>query len=136
MNKETFIKLLNNWYEETGYSPEDCHVSHGGSMLMMDLRKETEDIDLTVSKEIWEDLIDKGFKVVTLPATEKYPEVNIISVTDVIDVHLINGDYSNHLLFDRNVYYRDIETTLHDKLQLNRSKDAVDIQTLLKLLNK
>lgn len=134
MNKETFIKLLNDWFNETGYCPKNCHVSHGGSMLMMDLRKETEDIDLTVTKDIWDDLISKGYNVVTLPATPKYPEVNIISVTDVIDVHLIDGDYTNHLLVENNVYYRDAETTLQDKLKLNRSKDVKDIKILKGLI--
>ena len=101
---------------------------------MLNLRDTTEDIDLTVSKEIWEDLIGKGYKVKTLPATEKYPEVNIIPVTEFIDVHLIDELFYGELVWEDGIWYRDISTTLSDKLKLNRSKDQADIKILQSLI--
>lgn len=134
MNKEMFINVLSQWLNDTGYNPADCHVSHGGSMLMLGLRSETEDIDLTVSQEIWDDLLSKGFKYKTLPATDKYPEVNIMPVNEYIDVHLVDKNFDGVLINEGVVYYRDMKTTLLDKLKLDRKKDKADILMLVKTL--
>ncbi len=134
MNKQDFISHLNEWYNKTGYAANSCHVSHGGAMLMLNLRNETGDIDLTVSKEIWDDLISKGYDVKILPATGDHAEVGIISATEFIDAHLIDADFDGHLICEENIWYRDIATTLSDKLKLNRSKDQADIRILQNLI--
>ena len=67
MNKELFMKLLNRWFVEMVIEPKDCHVSHGGAMLMHGLRESTQDIDLTVNKRVWDKFVELGFEVKVLP---------------------------------------------------------------------
>lgn len=134
MNKQTFISKYTSWLSATGYTSDECHVSHGGSMLMMGLREETDDIDVTVTQAIWDDLIDKGYTVKVLPANGLCTEVSIISVTENIDVHVLDWDWDGRLVLDAGIWYRDAETTLEDKIKLSREKDMADIQKLKEYL--
>lgn len=134
MNKAQYINALKSWAEQNHIKLADCHVSHGGSLLMLGLREDTDDIDLTVSQNIWDRLINEGYEVQILPATATYPEVHIISVTEDIDVHLINPE--DEMVLDEldGIMYRNATTTLLDKLKLNRDKDQADIAALKEML--
>ena len=135
MNKVQYINTLKNWAEKNNINLAECHVSHGGSLLMLGLRDDTDDVDLTVSPGIWDRLVNDGHQVKILPATATYPEVRIISVTDDIDVHLNNPN--DEMLLDEfdGIMYRNATTTLLDKLKLNRDKDQADIAALKQMLH-
>lgn len=134
MNKELFMKLLNRWFVEMEIEPKDCHVSHGGAMLMHGLRELTQDIDLTVSKRVWDKFVELGFEVKILPDCGLVKGISLISVTENIDIHLSDVDYSGKLLLENNIYFRDLNTTLNDKILLGRKKDEKDIILLKSLL--
>lgn len=134
MNKAQFVSTLKSWAELNNVDLNECHVSHGGSMLMLGLREETDDVDLTVSQNIWDRLIAEGYQSTRLPATGSYPEIQIIAVTDEINVH--NDPITGFTLevFD-GIWYRDAQSTISDKMRLNRPKDQADIKTLKASLN-
>lgn len=134
MNKAQLISKLKAWATDEDVSLIEIHVSHGGSLLMLGLRDETDDIDLTVSKRVWDRLIDAGHQVQRIPPSATYPEVNLISVTDDIDVHLIDPSQGVSLDVFDGVWYRDARNTLADKMRLNRPKDQKDIEALKKLI--
>ena len=134
MNKELFMKLLNRWFVEMVIEPKDCHVSHGGAMLMHGLRESTQDIDLTVNKRVWDKFVELGFEVKVLPDCGLVKGISLISVTEYIDIHLSDVDYSGKLLLENNIYFRDLNTTLNDKILLGRKKDEKDIILLKSLL--
>lgn len=134
MNKELFMRLLNRWFVEMAIEPKDCHVSHGGAMLMHGLRESTQDIDLTVNKRVWDKFVELGFEVKVLPDCGLVKGISLISVTENIDIHLSDVDYSGKLLLENNIYFRDLNTTLNDKILLGRKKDEKDIILLKSLL--
>ena len=49
-----FIGELLTWVAENGLNINDVHVSHGGTCMLLGLKESTDDIDLTVSAEIFE----------------------------------------------------------------------------------
>ena len=81
MNKELFMKLLNRWFVEMEIEPKDCHVSHGGAMLMHGLRESTQDIDLTVNKRVWDKFVELGFEVKVLPDCGLVKGISLISAS-------------------------------------------------------
>lgn len=128
-----FMGALKEWANANNFKLTDMHVSHGGSLLMMGMRDVTDDIDLTVSRGIWKKLLQDGHKVKTLPATEKYAAVDIISVTSCIDVHLDSGKREYPLEVLDGIQYRGLDETIYDKELLNREKDQPDLEKLYKL---
>lgn len=130
LNREKLISVLDKFYKDYRIDFNDCHVSHGGSMVMLGLRKETSDVDLTVAKWVWDELLSYGFEVKHLPAKGEVAAIDLISVNEYIDVHLLETNDSFNILLDRDVWYRDAERTLKDKLVLNRDKDQEDISLL------
>lgn len=127
MNKQDFMSHLLNWYKDFNIKKEDCFVSHGGAMLMMGLRSNTDDIDLNVTEEIWDKFISLGYEVVELGGNG-LPATKLISVTDKIDIHLVS-DFSD-LLEEGGVYFTSPERTIQEKKLLMRDKDIRDIKTI------
>ena len=131
LNKEQYINWLNDFYVKFNINPKECHVSHGGSMLMLGLRELIEDIDLTVSDSVWKMLLDMGYTYKVIPITNQYPSIKIMQIDEYIDVHLDDCDLnSEDFLYEKNIYYRNAKITLVDKLKLNRTKDQNDISLL------
>lgn len=131
MNKLQFIKILNEWLEENNVSPKECHVSHGGSLLLLGIRETTSDIDLTVSNEIWDRFKDI-YEMKHYPACNGHPAVDTLIANEYIDLHLIREGDDRCLLEENNIQYRSAYVTLEDKLLLNRPKDQGDIELLRK----
>ena len=127
MDKVEFKLHLLTWFNKMGYSSTKGYVSHGGAMLMMGLREVSDDIDLNVGKETWDDILSLGYKPKYIN-TPGLPPVTLISVTDHIDVHLVE-DWPE-LLNEDGVYYTTPEQTVKDKQLLMRDKDIRDIVTL------
>ncbi len=120
MNKQQFIKTLLTWLDEYNIESHKVHVSHGGSMLMMGLKDSTNDVDLTVSYDVFERFTKESYPTKNL-GNGRY----LIQVTDNIDIHCMERDISpEHIIKDESgVYYRDAQTTLDDYVKLNRPKD-------------
>ena len=131
LTKTDIIKHLNAFFAEHDIDPNDCYISHGGSMTMLGLRETTSDIDLTVNEKAWVKLMQCGYSYLALPAIGNYPSVKISAITPVIDAHLENKVIdSESLREEEKVRYRDAKSTLIDKLDMNREKDQNDIALL------
>jgi hypothetical protein len=83
---------------------------------------------------VWDKFVELGFEVKVLPDCGLVKGISLISVTENIDIHLSDVDYSGKLLLENNIYFRDLNTTLNDKILLGRKKDEKDIILLKSLL--
>lgn len=132
LNKESFVSELVQFYEEHNINPLHCYVSHGGAMLMHGLRIHTEDIDLSVSREIW-DRFAAQYEVTHLPAKGQVAAVNLISVTDNIDIHCVEDEVAE-LVSEGVIQFTSLKQTYTDKVLLSREKDIKDIEALAHVL--
>ena len=132
MDKRQFVATLLNWLEENGISTHGLHVSHGGSLLMMGLNDSTDDIDLTVTQEIFDHFDGK------YPTKDIGEGRYLIVVTDLIDIHLMEKrDYPIVVTCDPSgIWYRDAQTTLDDYKVLNRPKDQEKFGVLERYIRK
>lgn len=129
MNKAEFIAHILEWTKKDNIPLSDIHVSHGGSLLLLGLKEETNDIDVTVPHYLYRDYLkelgeDKqkrlGFNCFLLP------------ITNLIDIHVKEDDKTwENLLTDENgIQYRGAERTIYDYEQLKRPKDEEKIKLL------
>ena len=129
LNKEQFLAKLNAAVESLGFDKRRVIISHGGASMMHNLRKETEDIDVSIPKEYWDLLIENGCEVKVLPAREYVSEVKIIEYMGV-DFHL-EGNVDPR---DLTIFYGYGVTKplrlLRDRIALGREKDVPDIMKL------
>ena len=129
LNKEQFLAKLNAAVESLGFDKRRVIISHGGASMMHNLRKETEDIDVSIPKEYWDLLIENGCEVKVLPAREYVSEVKIIEYMGV-DFHL-EGNVDPR---DLTIFYGYGVTKplrlLRDRIALGREKDVSDIMKL------
>ena len=129
MNKAEFIAHILEWTKKDNIPLSDFHVSHGGSLLMLGLKEETNDIDVTVPHYLYRDYLKElgegkqkrlGFNRFLLP------------ITRLIDIHVKEDDKAwDNLLIDENgIQYRGVERTIYDYEQLKRPKDEEKIKLL------
>lgn len=137
MNKSEFVARLNDFFTKFDISPEDCYVSYGGAMLMMGLADSTGDIDLSVTRAVYDQFKMAGYPITPLPATGDMGEWELISVDECIDI-LPNENFNNYkagCVVEGNVHYRDMTNTLIDYQTFNRDKDQHRIKQLSALLD-
>lgn len=131
MNKSEFITRYNKFISEHKLNPTDVHCSHGGTMLMLGLREETQDMDLTVSRNVWDYFLNKGYAPVIIG-----DNFYLISVNEYIDIHLTDVPVTDkEISVESGVRFRNAERTLKDKMTLNRPKDKKDIEKLISYLS-
>lgn len=128
MNRTQFIERYKSFLSQYNIDSKDAHVSHGGAMLMLRLREETDDIDVTVTQEVWDFFERAGFKTKVAGDGFELKEIN-----EFVDIH--RGDSKSDLIFINGVQLRSAERTLRDKLELNREKDQPDIIKLKQYLS-
>ena len=135
MNKAQFIKALLEFSENENIPLYNIHVSHGGSLLMLGLKDETGDVDVTVLPEAYNLILSR------LGAEAEKDISNnrkLLKVTDVIDIHTAEDDeaWKDLVQDESGILYRGIERTIYDYEQMGRPKDQVKIQLLQQKLNK
>lgn len=128
MNKVEFKDKIEKFLSEYNIAKCDAYVSHGGTLLLLGMREVTNDIDLTVSKEVWDKFIEDGYPVKIVGGN-----IEIIEFKGNIDVHCDDGDMRD-LMYIEGVLSRSPERTLRDKMSLNREKDKVDIDNLKRFI--
>lgn len=132
LNLQKFYSHLMQWLSCHGLSIDDVSVSHGGSMLLLGLIETTDDIDLTVSSEIFNGF-DNGNHEIRPLENNRY----LIKVGKRVDIHtseLHPLQLQSCLVKHPNgIWYRNAQQTLIDYLTLGRDKDQEKIQSLLKL---
>ena len=136
LSKKAFIKSLTAFYDEYAIDPNECFVSHGGAMLMHNLRSGTDDIDLNVSEGVWNYLLEMdNFELKHLPKNGNVEAVDILVVNEDIDVHLVDLKPEG-LISEGVILFTTLEQTYEDKLALGREKDIQDIKLLKVAMGK
>ena len=127
-----YRKLLN----ELGLQPCECVLSGSGGLAMYGLRDQVGDLDIDVSKEVFNRLIKTGCKVkiVSNPSSE------LIEYNGLVDIHCLEDSQRRlghpiHVRVTDGVGHYCAKTLLRQKEWLNREKDQRDIDRLKVLLN-
>ena len=130
LNKEQVIKVVKSLN-----LPKDKYViTSGSAMVIHGLRKETNDVDITVNKELFEYYENKGYYV-------KYHKINenrscvLIDLTEVIQLIKVEEIPKEYVVYIDGIPTQTIEHLLEFKIGLNRDKDQKDISVLKKHLN-
>jgi hypothetical protein len=129
LNREDVIRIINELK-----LPKDKYViTSGSAMVLHGLRQETNDVDITVNKELFEYFEDKGYYVKYYPINENKTCI-LIDLT--YDVQLIKVDEipPEYVTIVDGIPTQTIEHLLKFKLELNRDKDQNDIKVLKKYL--
>jgi hypothetical protein len=110
---------------------DDFSVSHGGSLLLMGLIEYTNDIDLTVSQELFDRFNDGSYRKVQLSNGRYYLQVSrrITLHTSEIPCLQLSQCLVKH---PNGIWYRNEEQTLLDYQALNRPSDKEKIKLLKK----
>lgn len=128
MNRQEFIDTYLKFLADYNIPSTGVHTSFGGSMIMLGLRDNTSDIDLTVSQDVW-DMFNH------IPSVDLGEGVYKRSLPDVIDMHLTTNEIPESCIeTSEGVRYRNMKQTYYDKLGLGRDKDIPDIKLLYKAL--
>lgn len=97
-------------------------LSAGGALVMHGLRDETEDLDLEVTQEVWDELTQgHGY------AVNASKGVDIIHLCKGVDLHLYDESHGNDILIIEGILCQDLFAVLALKQRLNREKDQADI---------
>ena len=129
MNRNEFIRVYKDFLKKTGMRPEEAVVGSGGTCLMLGLRKETADMDMSVSWEHFNAFLkSRKYKTHTFDAGGERGIVTVIEWSGVIDIH---GDaMAAPTIIVDGVCCWSAEYTLEFKKSLNRPKDQEDIKNL------
>lgn len=133
MDKSAFINNVLSLASKFGIKLEDMHVSHGGSMLLLGLKNSTDDIDLTVTAELYEMFYKQSSYE---DRTELSGGREIVGVEldngSFIDVHEAEDSeaWADLVIDESGVRYRSVLRTKHDYVSLGRKSDDVKIKLL------
>jgi hypothetical protein len=127
MNKSQLVARLTKFIESNNYEMEDAVVSHGGAMVLLGLRDDTNDVDIYVTEAIWNDFLEDGFK----PDVKK-DGIESIQATKHVSIRINTRSNIYPDVITNRVNHQSAEQTLHEYQLLNRDKDA---ESIVKLQN-
>lgn len=125
MNKIEYLKKL----DELNLDKNNYCIIASGSMLMHNLRDNCNDIDIRVSKELFQELLDKY----NMKQSDRYDYV--YELGDIIDVTCRNFDKDN-IEFVDGYPVEKLEIQLNWMLENNRPKDQEKIKILQEYLKQ
>lgn len=129
MNKKEFIETYKDFLDKEKLEPEEAVVGAGGTCLLLGLRKDTVDMDMAVSEEVFNRLLkSKHYKTHTFDGGPVRGEVLVIEWSNVVDIH--SSDMTTPTTMIDGVCSWTPEYTLEFKKDLNRPKDQEDIRKL------
>ena len=129
LNREDVIRIIN----ELKLPKDKFVITSGSAMVLHGLREGTNDVDITVNKELFEYFEDKGYYV-------KYYKINenrtCVLIDLTYDVQIIRAEEipSEYVTIIDGIPTQTVEHLLEFKLGLNRDKDQNDIKVLKKYL--
>lgn len=129
LKREDVVRII----KELNLPTDKFVVTSGSAMVLHNLRKLTNDVDITVNKELFEIFENKGYCV-------KYHKINDIKTCTLIDltdeIQLIKAEEipEKYVIYIDGIPTQTIEHLLEFKLGLNREKDQNDINVLKKYL--
>ena len=125
MNRIEYLKKL----DELNLDKNNYCIIASGSMLMHNLRDNCNDIDIRVSKELFQELLDKY----NMKQSDRYDYV--YELGDIIDVTCRNFDKDN-IEFVDGYPVEKLELQLNWMLENNRPKDQEKIKILQEYLKQ
>lgn len=129
MNKKEMIEILKAERLDT----KDTVVVMGGALLLHGLREETHDIDINVSQETYQSLLDRGYKTdLNSIGRDRILVMNGENEIEIFDDGIDEVEYEE---ID-GVYVQTLESILNWKKILNREKDQKDIEVITSILNQ
>lgn len=128
LNREDVIRIVN----ELNLPKDKYVVTSGSAMVLHGLREKTNDVDITVNKELFEYFENQELYV-------KYKEIGdrtCVFIDLTYDVQIIKAEEipSEYVIIVDEIPTQTIEHLLEFKLGLNRDKDQNDIKVLKKYL--
>lgn len=127
MEKNKIIKEYLSFIKKYKIPTEDFVLCAGGACVMYGIREDTEDMDMDVSRIIFEE-----FKNTNKYKIEYFGSTAILRYNDNIDLHVRVGNYKTRIV--EGVCCYSPKDLLIQKLHLNRPKDQNDIFALQELL--
>lgn len=128
LNKKELTRQYLDFIKKNHLNAEDFVVVSGGAMVMMNLRKETQDIDVNCPKEPFDRFVAEGLPTHHLPASGGQAAVTICAATKTIDLHVCLD--SEEVMCTAGVWHHSPLKVLTFKRSLNRPKDQEDIRVL------
>lgn len=116
--KQKYFAVVNN----LGITPKEAVVVSGGVCVLLGLKKETDDLDLNIPKELFETLAKENFHI------RKYDDVNVLEHSVGVDLHFDLTPLG--VICIEGIYCRSPYLVLEYKKKLNREKDQKDIKAL------
>ena len=119
MNKQEIIKIIKELY----FSKTQYWLVTGSALVLHNIKEETKDIDLGVTKELINELIEKGYSYKILPDHTRY-----IKYSENIEIY-------ENWLYDKIEYIDNIpvislQGLIEMKEKLGRDKDIEDIKLI------
>lgn len=125
MNKLEFLKIV----DELNFDKQSYCIISGGVMLMYNLKKDTEDVDLKIKPELFKELSNK-YK---FTKSQKYSYLYELSSN--IEISVLDFD-SKDIVWIDGYPVESIKNQLEWKLAHNRDKDKNDIKIIREYLDK
>lgn len=119
MNKQEIIKII----KELNFSKTQYWLVTGSALVLHNIKEETKDIDLGATKELINELIEKGYSYKILPDHTRY-----IKYSENIEIY-------ENWLYDKIEYIDNIPVIslrglIEMKEKLGRDKDIEDIKLI------
>ena len=129
LKREDVVRII----KELNLPTDKFVVTSGSAMVLHNLREMTNDVDITVNSDLFEQFVEKGYEV-------KYHKINdiksctLIDLSDEIQLICIDEIPNKYVTIVDGIPTQTIEHLLEFKLGLNREKDQSDINILKKYL--
>ncbi len=125
MNKNDILKLL----EKLNFPKDEFYVLSGASLVLRGIRENCSDLDLCVSKELFDKI--KGKYELT---DDKKNECGFYHISDILEI-VVNEKSDFNMEKGSKYNLEDLNTILQFKIKRNKPKDQVDIENIKKYLS-
>ncbi len=124
MNKEQLLDLL----RELNLPKDEYYVLSGASLVIRGIREQAGDLDLCISRELFEQIKDKYNLT-----DDKKNECGFYHISDSLEVVVDEKEKFNMEICEP-YNLEDLNTILEFKIKRNKPKDQIDIERINKYL--
>lgn len=125
MNKEQLLKVI----DDLNFPKEEYYILSSGCLVLYGLRKQANDLDLWVSKELFADIVEKFYIDLELKNESGFYKLNELIEVVVNDKSEFNRDFKNDYPVEK------LKSILDYKITRNAPKDQSDILNIKTYLN-
>ena len=126
MNIEQLLDLL----KELNLPKDEYYVLSGASLVIRGIREQAGDLDLCISRELFEQIKDKYNLT-----EDKKNEYGFYHINDFLEV-VVNEKENFNMEVCEPYNLEDLNTILEFKIKRNKPKDQVDIERIQKYLKE